>query len=96
MIPRGLKSAIRRTWRYSKGDFSAMGATILVVLLVGIEAGVMTGVCLSILIFLWRTSRPHMAVVGRVPGTEHFRNVDRHSVIGSERVLTVQPSSSAP
>ncbi len=86
--------AIRRTWRYSKGDFSAMGATILVVLLVGIEAGVVTGVCLSILIFLWRTSRPHMAVVGRVPGTEHFRNVDRHSVIESERVLTVRVDES--
>ena len=67
--------AIRRTWTYSKADFAAMAATILLVLLVGVEAGIVAGVALSLLLFLWRTSRPHMAIVGQVPGTEHFRNV---------------------
>ncbi|MEP5983380.1 MAG: sodium-independent anion transporter, partial [Marinobacter alexandrii] len=45
-----------------------------------VEAGIMAGVGLSIGLFLYRTSRPHSAVVGRVPGTEHFRNVLRHDV----------------
>jgi SulP family sulfate permease len=86
--------AIRRTFVYSKSDFTAMAATILVVLGVGIEAGIVTGIAVSILLYLWRTSRPHMAVVGQVPGTEHFRNVLRHEVITSERVLTVRVDES--
>jgi SulP family sulfate permease len=86
--------AIRRTFSYSKSDFTAMAATILVVLGIGIEAGIVTGIAVSILLYLWRTSRPHMAVVGQVPGTEHFRNVLRHEVITSERVLTVRVDES--
>jgi len=85
---------IRRTWRYSKSDFAAMFATIVVVLGIGVEAGVVTGVALSVLLFLWRTSRPHMAVVGQVPGTEHFRNILRHDVVTSERVFCVRVDES--
>ena len=71
--------AIRRVWTYSKIDFSAMAATILGTLFLGVEIGVVAGVVLSLLLHLYRTSRPHMAVVGNVPGTEHFRNVERHA-----------------
>ena len=42
--------------------------------------GIVIGVALSLAVLVWRSSHPHMAVVGRVPGTEHFRNVDRHQV----------------
>lgn len=70
----------REVWRYSKSDFTAMAGTILVTLLMGVEAGVMTGVGVSLALYLWRASRPHAAIVGRVPGTEHFRNVLRHEV----------------
>jgi SulP family sulfate permease len=87
-------SSLKRTWRYSKTDFAAMAATILMVFAEGVEAGVVTGVVLSILLFLWRTSRPHMAIVGQVPGTEHFRNVLRHAVVTSEKVLTVRVDES--
>ncbi|MCK2148241.1 SulP family inorganic anion transporter [Marinobacter alexandrii] len=72
--------ALARTWRYSRPDFGAMLATILLTLVHSVEAGIMAGVGLSIGLFLYRTSRPHSAVVGRVPGTEHFRNVLRHDV----------------
>ncbi|MTH96999.1 SulP family inorganic anion transporter [Roseibium sp. RKSG952] len=82
--------AIRRTYTYSKSDFAAMAATILVTLFFGVEQGVVTGVVLSIALYLYRNSRPHMAVVGIAPGTEHFRNVERHQVITGERVLTVR------
>jgi len=57
-----------------------MLATILLTLVHSVEAGIIAGVALSIGLFLYRTSRPHSAVVGRVPGTEHFRNVLRHDV----------------
>lgn len=72
--------ALGRTWRYSRPDFGAMLATILLTLVHSVEAGIIAGVALSIGLFLYRTSRPHSAVVGRVPGTEHFRNVLRHDV----------------
>ncbi|MCM0614119.1 sulfate permease [Marinobacter sediminum] len=72
--------ALARTWRYSRTDFGAMLATILLTLVHSVEAGIIAGVALSIGLFLYRTSRPHSAVVGRVPGTEHFRNVLRYDV----------------
>lgn len=71
---------LRRTWRYSRSDFAAMAATILFTLLEGIEIGIIGGVTLSIALFLYRTSRPHSALVGRLPGSEHFRNMQRHEV----------------
>lgn len=71
---------LRQTWRYSRSDFAAMAVTILLTLVEGIEAGIIGGVTLSIALFLYRTSRPHSAIVGRVPDTEHFRNTARHDV----------------
>ncbi|MCK5873368.1 MAG: sulfate permease [Alcanivoracaceae bacterium] len=85
---------IRRTWQYSKIDFTAMTLTMLGVFTIGVEAGVMMGVVASLLLFLWRTSSPHIAVVGQVPGTEHFRNIKRHQVITSPTVLSVRVDES--
>ncbi|WP_372964829.1 SulP family inorganic anion transporter [Marinobacter sp.] len=72
--------ALFRIFRYSRTDFGAMLATIVLTLVHSVEAGIIAGVALSIGLFLYRTSRPHCAVVGRVPGTEHFRNILRHDV----------------
>ncbi len=80
----------RHIWRYSRADFAAMAATIFVTLSVGVEPGVIAGVGLSLGLFLWRASRPHAAVVGRVLGTEHFRNIRRHSVFTDPRILTIR------
>ncbi|TYC64452.1 sulfate permease [Rhodobacterales bacterium] len=86
--------AIKRTFVYSKSDFAAMAATILVTLFFGVEQGVVTGVVLSIALYLFRSSRPHTAIVGIVPGTEHFRNIDRHKVVTGDRVLTLRVDES--
>lgn len=86
--------ALRRTWAYSKSDFSAQAATIALTLALGVEAGVVAGVALSILLYLYRTSRPHYAVVGQVPGTEHFRNVARHDVVTAPDVLSIRVDES--
>ncbi|TPE48015.1 sulfate permease [Maribrevibacterium harenarium] len=81
---------IVHTWHYSKQDSAALLATLVTVLFVGVEAGIITGVSLSLVLFLWHTSRPHIAVVGRVPGTEHFRNVERFEVETQPNILTVR------
>ena len=83
-------SILKRAWGFSHADFAAVSATILVTLLFGVEAGVTAGVMTSILVHLYKTSRPHMAVVGRVPGTEHFRNVLRHDVETQPHVLSLR------
>lgn len=86
--------ALKRTWDYSRSDFAAMLATILLTLVEGVEMGIIAGVGLSVLLYLYRTSKPHSAVVGRVPGTEHFRNVDRFEVETCTRVLTLRVDES--
>ncbi|MDH0727321.1 sulfate permease [Stutzerimonas stutzeri] len=87
-------AALKRTWRYSRQDAAAMAATMLGVLLVGVESGIMLGVGLSLLLFLWRTSQPHVAVVGQLPGSEHFRNIERFAVVQSPKVLSVRVDES--
>ena len=71
---------MRRAWRYDRADAWSWIATASGVLALGVEQGILIGVALSIGMLIWRTSHPHMALVGRVPGTEHFRNVERHDV----------------
>ena len=73
-------SVLRKTWTYSKVDFAAVSATIILTLGLGVEVGVSAGVILSLGLFLYKTSRPHVAEVGLVPGTQHFRNILRHEV----------------
>ncbi|UAB78852.1 sulfate permease [Erythrobacter sp. SCSIO 43205] len=79
-----------RLWHYSKADFAAHIATIAITLLAGVEMGVIAGVGVGLLLYLWRASRPHAAIVGRVPETEHFRNVDRHKVFTVPHILSIR------
>ena len=87
-------SILKRSWDYSKADFAAVSATILLTLALGVEAGVSAGVALSILLHLYKSSRPHIAEVGQVPGTEHFRNILRHDVITDPNVVTLRVDES--
>ena len=83
-------SILGRAWRYAKADFAAVVATVLLTLLAGVEIGVGVGVLLSLLLFVWKTSHPHVAEVGRVPGTQHFRNILRHEVDTDPNVVTLR------
>jgi SulP family sulfate permease len=82
--------ALLHTWRYNRLDGLSQAATFAAVLALGIEIGIMAGAGLAILFYLWRTSRPHMAVVGRVGQSEHFRNVKRHDVETLPHVLALR------
>jgi SulP family sulfate permease len=71
---------LRQAWRYDTADAWSWLATFAGVLVAGVEIGIGMGVVLSRGVLVWRSSRPHMAVVGRIAGTEHFRNIERHRV----------------
>ena len=78
------------TWKYDKGDGIAELITLLGVLALGIEEGIALGVIITILSYLRRTSRPHIAVVGRINETEHFRNIKRHQVETWKNLLLIR------
>jgi SulP family sulfate permease len=87
-------SILTRSWAYSRADFASVAATILLTLGLGVEAGVSAGVVLSIALHLYKTSRPHIAEVGLVPGTQHFRNIHRHNVLTDPSLLTLRVDES--
>ncbi len=85
---------LKRTWAYSKPDFVAVALTLVMTLLAGVEVGLMCGVGASLALFLLKTSRPHIATVGLVAGTEHFRNVNRHAVQTSPTLVSLRVDES--
>ncbi|WP_417580639.1 SulP family inorganic anion transporter [Pelagibacterium sp.] len=87
-------SILRKSWNYSRADFVAVMSTLAGTLVFGVEVGISLGVAASILVFFYRSSRPHMAIVGRVPGTEHFRNIKRHEVRTDPHILALRVDES--
>jgi len=71
---------LKEAWHYDKADAIALLLTFTGVIMFGVEEGIVIGVAMSLAVLVWRSSHPHMALVGRVPGTEHFRNIERHQV----------------
>ncbi|MGE8561721.1 MAG: SulP family inorganic anion transporter [Acinetobacter sp.] len=78
------------TWRYSKADGIAMWITFFGVICIDISTGLIIGIITTFMLLLWRISRPHIAVIGLVEGTQHFRNVQRRQVLTSSKVLSMR------
>jgi SulP family sulfate permease len=87
-------ATLKRLWNYDKADAIAWLGAFVAVLLTSVEKGIMLGAVISLLLHLWRTSKPHIAIVGRVEDTEHFRNVLRHPVKTCPHVLAVRVDES--
>lgn len=85
---------LRHTWAYDRTDGVAQVVTIVGVLALGIEPGLLLGAGTALALFLYRTSRPHIAVVGRMAGSEHFRNIRRHPVQTFPGVLLLRVDES--
>jgi sulfate permease, SulP family len=83
-------STFRRAMAYSRADLIALVVTFVLVLAVGIEIGIAAGVVTSILLFVWHTSQPHVAELGRVKGTQIYRNVLRHETEVDPRTLIIR------
>jgi len=82
--------SILETWRYSKADGASNLVTFLGVLAYGVEGGLIMGVLLSVLLYLWRTGHPNIAVVGRLPHSAEFRSIARHKVETWPEILLVR------
>ncbi|HSB97329.1 MAG TPA: sulfate permease, partial [Spongiibacteraceae bacterium] len=82
--------ALRRAWRFDRADAIALAATACGVVLLGVEAGIAIGIGVSLISLVWRSSQPHIAVLGRVPFTEHFRNVLRYKAETLPQVLALR------
>ncbi len=73
-------ASLREAWAYDRADGLAWLATAGGVVFLGLERGIELGILLSLMTLLVRASTPHIARLGRIAGTEHFRNTDRHAV----------------
>jgi SulP family sulfate permease len=82
--------ALRQAWAYDRADAAALLATAAGVWVLGLELGIALGIALSLATLLLRASTPHIAVIGRIAGTEHFRNVERHGVETIDGVLMLR------
>ncbi|MBE7553489.1 MAG: solute carrier family 26 protein [Anaerolineales bacterium] len=87
-------ATLRHVWHYNKADAASLIVTFLTVLALGVEVGIGVGVAVTILLFLWRTSRPHVAVVGRLGQSETYRNILRHPVKTCPHVVAMRVDES--
>lgn len=87
-------SVLKETWQFDKADCMAFSLTFLGLITLGVEIGILIGVTFSLGSYFWRASHPHIAVVGRIAGTEHFRNVERHQVEINPKILTLRVDES--
>lgn len=71
---------LRQAWHYDRADGLAALGTAAGVFLLGLEAGIGLGILFSLATLLYRASMPHIAVIGRIPDSEHFRNIERYAV----------------
>lgn len=87
-------STLKDTWKFDKADSVAFMLTFFGLIALGVEKGILIGVIFSLGSYFWRASHPHIAVVGRIAGTEHFRNIERHQVETNSKVLTLRVDES--
>lgn len=86
--------AFTDSWKFNKADALTLLSTFIFVLILGVELGILSGIAISFLLLLYRSSQPHIAVVGRVGTSQHFRNVDRHEVTTDKHVLAIRVDES--
>ncbi|HET7792505.1 MAG TPA: SulP family inorganic anion transporter [Rhizobacter sp.] len=82
--------AFGRAWRYSRGEAAVMGAVAALTVLQSTQWALGVGVAVSIALMLKHAARPHAALIGRVPGTEHYRNVERYATELTPGVMSLR------
>lgn len=82
--------AFTDSWRFNKADALTLLGTFMFVLILGVELGILCGIAISFLLLLYRSSQPHIAIVGRVGDSPHFRNVQRYDVTTDKHILAIR------
>ncbi|WP_455169410.1 SulP family inorganic anion transporter [Aegicerativicinus sediminis] len=67
----------KQLFKYRKDEFYLLLFTFTITLFVGIKEGILLGVLVSLLLLVYRTSKPHIAILGKISGTDYFRNIHR-------------------
>ncbi|BBB25000.1 SulP family inorganic anion transporter [Amphritea japonica] len=86
--------AFTDSWKFNKADALTLLSTFVFVLVLGVELGILSGIAISFLLLLYRSSQPHIAIVGRVGNSPHFRNIDRHEVTTDKHILAIRVDES--
>lgn len=86
--------SLGQRWRFHRADVIAHFATLFGVLAIGVEGGLLLGLAVSLALFLRHSSDPHIAVVGRLAGGPHFRNVERYAVRTWPHILAARVDES--
>ncbi len=81
---------LKHAWRYDRADAFSMLITFFTVLTIDVESGIIAGTIISIALYLHRSSQPHIAIVGQVGDTEHYRNINRHKVKTDKEILALR------
>ena len=81
---------LKHAWRYDRADASSMLITFITVLLINVETGIFAGIIMSIGLYLHRSSQPHIAIVGQLGNTEHYRNIKRFEVTTQPNILALR------
>jgi SulP family sulfate permease len=81
---------LKHAWTYDRTDAFSLLVTFFTVLIIDVESGIIAGVIISIGLYLHRSSQPHIAIVGQVGNTEHYRNIDRHNVKIDQQILAMR------
>jgi SulP family sulfate permease len=75
--------------KYSKRDLLILNATLIITATIGIKEGILTGVLLSLIMLIYKSTKPHIAILGKVPGTHFYRNKKRFSEVEIENELLI-------
>jgi len=68
---------VKYLWKHDRKDFLTFITTFIVTLTVGIQLGILMGVVISIAQIIYQNAKPHIAILGRIPNTRHYRNINR-------------------
>ena len=87
-------ATLKSAWQHDRLDAASFLAAFFGVLMFGLNTGLVIGLMVSFASLIWQSSKPHVAVVGQLAGTGHFRNINRHDVITFHNLLMLRVDES--
>ena len=83
-------ATLKSAWQRDRLDATSFMAAFAGVLIFGLNTGLVIGLMVSFASLIWQSSKPHVAVVGQLAGTGHFRNINRHDVVTFHNLLMLR------